>query len=358
MRAAPDVTQILTEARIEPVCEVTSWLGSRYLGQVEVTQGEVKESSVGNLLGSCELTVSSDWAPTDPGHPLAAAGQELVVRRGFRLPSGEDVGWCLVGRYRISSAQEDGGWVKVEADSVDCRLDLARWVIATRTAGSFAAQVRAIAAGVCSVDVRAADRTSAARVWEQGRSRRESLVEVLDSWGCVLRMRDGRLVVEPTPTSTAAPSMSLHDGVGGTVRRVEVGSSDGRPNAVVASTSPGGADEAPVSKLAAIEQGPYRWGGAYGQVPTFFSSPLLTTPQQCLAAARTRLDRIQRETVDLTVQAVTDPRLELDDVVRVLADDVDVVGRVTELTHALTPGKEPGQIGLTVLRGRIGGATW
>lgn len=355
----PIIDAELTAGHLTPVCEVTSWLGGRYLGTIPVAQGEVIESATDELLGSLEISVpaTSEWIPSGPGHPLAAAGQELIVRRGYRTTTGDVAGMTYLGRYRTWSAAVEDGYVRVHADSPDKRLSLARFVVPTRTSGTLSDQASQIVGNRERLTVLALDRTGTGRTWEIGSSRLDALNELCDAWGTALRIVDGSLTITPTQTS-GTPTLTITDGGGGVVVSTKIESTtDGIPNAVVASSAPEG-NEVPISGIATIQSGPYRWQGPYGEVPEFFTSPLLTTASQVQSAAETRLKRAQSKRVDLTISMPTDPRITLDDIIAVRTATINIIGQVTRARHALTLGKEPGEIGLRVLSGTIEGVTW
>lgn len=358
------VDEMLAGGVVRPVVEVTSWLDGEPLGVVPISQGTVVESASGDALARLQITVpaSPEWLPTHPGHPLAAFGQELIVRRGFLTPAGEPVGWEHLGKFRVSpSPAPSGGWLEVEAVSIDSRLSSARWVVATETGDSFTEQIYGICAGVVDVwfDDALVNGWAQPRSWEQQGSRRESLLEVCDVWGAVPRIIDGRLMIVPAPSSST-PTATIRSGPGGTLIGVEpVTDSALAPNAVVAISQPP-ESAAPTSAMVALSTGPRRWTGPYGMIPEFMTSPLLLWWADCRRAAETRLMRLQAAAPDVEVQVVTDPRIRLDSVVRVI-DEVggsDFVMRVTDATHALTAGAEPGRLRGALLSGRVAGVDW
>lgn len=340
------VDDILASGRVEPVTEITSWLDGAPKGAVPISQGEVTETAGGDLLGQLVFTLpaTAEWMPRNPGHALAPFGQELLVRRGFRMQNGDTVGWRILGRFRIRTTDPEDGWLTVTADSIDVRLTMARWIVETTTSGTIGAQVRQICAGIVPIIIKATDRSSPNRVWEAQTTRRESLLELLDAWGCVLRMIDGNLTVIPAPTGTTS-DVTVTSGVGGTlVSATPQRLADPVTNVVVASSAP--ADEATpvVTAMAVTPSGPLAWDGPYGQVVTFYASPVITTIAQAGVAAVTRLARLQAKAPDVAVECVTDPRTTLDSLRRVIDKPAatDAVVRVVEVRHALTKGKEPG----------------
>lgn len=355
--------ELIAGGVVHPVAEVTSWYDGAPLhpDPIPIAQGTVTETASGDSLGALEITVPAmrEWIPTHPMHPLAAYGQELMVRRGFQLPDGGTVGWETLGTFRILPAEVDGGWIQLRAESVDTRLNGARWVVSTRTEGTFAEQAAQICAGVVPVIVMAPDRSSVSRSWEQQDSRRSSLFELCDSWGTVPRMVDGQLTIVPLRTGSE-PDVTVSGGRGGSLVDIApVVDAELVTNVVVASSVP--EDEtAPLTAMAVIRTGPRAWDGPYGQHVRFFASPLLTTLEQCQLAAETTLARLQAVGPDIEATMITNPSVRLDSVLRIVDvdDDTDVTIRVTEATHALTAGVEPGSYRGVLLSGRIRGRTW
>lgn len=352
------VDDILASRVISPASEITSWLDGAPLGVVPLSQGQVVETASGDSLARLEFTLpaTKEWMPRDPRHPLAPFGQELLVRRGFRVYD-DSIGWEVLGRFRIRTTEPTGdGWLTVVADSIDVRLTMARWIVDTTTTGTLANQAKQICSGIVPINIAMPDRASSNRVWDDQENRRDALLELCDSWGAVLRMIDGALTIVPRPVSTT-PSITVTSGDGGTlVSAVPERLADPVPNIVVASNTPQ-EGEPTITAMAIIPAGPRAWDGPYGQVVQFYASPVITTNAQAAQAATTLLSRLQAKAPDVTVEAVTDPRIRLDTVVRVVdaPTDTDVDVRVVEVRHALTRGKEPGGFLGTYLRGDVEG---
>lgn len=354
-----NIDELMASGIVEPVSEITSWLDGVPLGVIPISQGEVVETAGGETLARLEFTLpaTKEWMPRGTDHPLAPYGQELLVRRGFRLRDGSDVGWRILGRFRIRTTLPEDGWLTVAADSIDVRLIGARWILDTTTTGTLAAQAKQVCAGIVPLIIDAPDRASGSRKWEAQTSKRESLLELLDAWGCVLRMIEGNLTVTPRPKATT-PTITVRSGDGGTlVSAVPERLNGPVANVVVASSAP--SDEATpiVSAMAVTPSGPMAWDGPYGQQVIFYASPVITTIRQAQTAAETRLSRQQAKAPDIAVECVTDPRVQLDTIVRTIdrPTDTDTVVRVVEARHALTRGKEPGGFHGQFLRGEVEG---
>jgi hypothetical protein len=160
--------------------------------------------------------------------------------------------------------------------------------------------------------------------------------------GGVLRFDAGGAlrVAVPTPYG-AVPVHTFTVGEAGDVVDYETTMTrDGITNAVVA-TGEASTDHAPLMAIAYDTDlgSPSRWGGPFGRVPEFFSSPLLTTAARAAAAARALLanERRGRER-EHTVQVVPNFLLELDDPAQIVLPDRMITGRIVKMALPLTPG--------------------
>lgn len=350
---------------VRPVVEVTSWLGSQYLGEVPV-MGGVATTDLTIIGGELELQVPNvpEWVPTAPDHPLGNVGQELLVRKGWRGSDGEVLEWATIGRYLIHRAAPEGDAITVRADGLGQRIEHFRFTDPfTAQSGQFLAQARALMSGTglpVALDSSLSSRASSSRSWERGGSRVEAWDELMTAWGAVSYIDpDARSLVVRAPwVATGAPVLTVTDGVAGSVVEVAPGGGpeDGTPNAVVASSAPEDGS-VPLSAIVTVSRGPRRWGGPYGRRPAFYASPLLTTWASVWSAARTRLASMQATTWDVTIDALSCPAIERGDLIRVVSDrnQTDVVGQVILARVAATPEDEPGQIAVQALRGVLGG---
>ena len=124
---------------------------------------------------------------------------------------------------------------------------------------------------------------------------------------------------------------------------------DGAFNVVVATGN--AADGSEVRGQAYVDSGPWAYSGGVANplpVPFGYASPLLTTQNQCTAAAQTVLNRKMREAIlrRFTIVCVPDPTLQLGDCVSITNDDVtDLLCTVEDFT---LPYK-PGEMSLTVV---------
>lgn len=350
---------------VRPVVEVTSWLGSQYLGEIPVIGGEAM-SDLTVIGGELEMQVPNtpEWVPTAPDHPLGNLGQELLVRKGWRGPTGDVLEWASIGRYMIARTVTEGDALTVRADGLGQRIENDRFTGPfTVPAGEFLAQARHLMAGTglpVVLHSSLSSRYTGSRSWERGGSRVDAWNELMTAWGAVSYIDpDTRAMVARAPYSRAGtPALSITDGVAGSVVDVSSGGGpeEGPPNGVVASSAPEDGS-VPITSTVTVSTGPRRWGGPYGRRPAFFASPLLTTWTAVDRAARTRLASLQAEAWDLTADQLSCPATQPGDLINVTSDrhHTNVVGQAILTRVALTPDDEPGQVAVQVLRGTLGG---
>lgn len=363
MRAVPaGYAELMASAVLRPCWEVTAWLGATYLGPVEVRSGTVTESAADQVAGSLDLTVPNTAAsrPKSTTSPLGWYGQQLRVRTGWKDAAGKPRVWFDLGRYRIRKPVPAGEVLQVKGDSLHQLVVNARFFTPYGfPAGTYKSRVRTLLKSVLPVtfDPQLVDRPIKAQTYE--RERIEALNDTLSSWPAQLEiLPSGVAYVGRAWENRGATVLATYsDGPGGLVVDVAPeGGEDDVPNAVVASSEPDDG-KPPLTEVAYTSSGALRWGGPYGFLPAFYSSPLLTTRAQVRAAAQTRLASLQRAVQQVRVTMVVDPRLQLGDVIRVKSAKrgTDVTGRVTGIVHGLTPVERQGDVTVSVLSGVVDG---
>ncbi|MDN5585942.1 MAG: DUF5047 domain-containing protein [Brevibacterium sp.] len=195
--------------------------------------------------------------------------------------------------------------------------------------------------------------------WRLGSSLVPQLVEEKDRWGLIDgRSRDpsiakslggrvfcdsrGSFVAAPVPTLEDPPVWSLSAGPGGAlVEPQQTLSREGVYNQVVAS----GASESgqpPVGPAVASDDDPVSptyYKGPFGAVPLFYTSKLLTTFQQCQAAALGLLAPRLGLKQTVSVSSLLNYALEPDDVITVTMPDGHNENHIIDsVTYPLTGG--------------------
>lgn len=351
---------VLASAGIQYFCKVESWLGGTLLAaDVPVeSAGEETDRSL-RVPERATFTVPRivdgfDWSPNGDRHPLAANGQQLYVKLGVGLSQGL-VEWFPRARLLIQDSQVRGDAVDVVAVGLLAYIDEARLVSPFQPTGTLGSTLRALVepALTVTVDTALVDRAVPTAVnWDEDRL--AAVLELLDAWPAVAAVDPQGFLRAAPAVQSATPVLSLTDGYGGTVITAAGSSTrDGAANAIVARGTQ--ADGAQIQGVAYMVSGPKAYGGQFNPlpVPEFFSSPLLTTIDQCTAAANTIRDRKQRETFrEYRVTMVPHPALQIGDVVS-LTSAVEGLAAVPATIESLTlpytaPAGQLPAMGLTV----------
>lgn len=327
-------------------CNVESWLGSTLLasdipisaGEEETDRGTAVPSSVTLTVPRYDRGVS--WIPKGDDHPLAANGQRLTVKLGIH--GAGNVELMQRGVFLIQESEPSGDSVRVHVVGLQQLIAEARLVSPYQPTGTLASAIRSLLEPAIPVliDAGLTDRAVPASV-NYDEDRLGTVQEMLDAW-------PARGYVDPQgfyrvvpATQSTTPVLSFTDGTGGTVIDVRGRSTrDGAFNAVVArGTSSTGQQ---VQATAYATSGPKLYGGPFNPlvVPFFFPSPLLTTVDQCLAAANTVLARKLREvSQEYTVDAVPHPALQDGDCVSLTSEKLGFSGVLCSVESIRLPYK-------------------
>lgn len=253
---------------------------------------------------------SVSWAPDSDDHPLAAKGQRLHVKLGVSTVGGA-VEWFQRGVFLIAESAADGDVVNVSAVGMLTLVDEARLVSPFQPSGTLASTLRGLVEPALTVlvDATLVDRAVPAGI-NFDEDRLGAVLELLDAWPADAYVDPAGFLRVQSVTQSTTPVFALTDGTGGTVVTVAGTSTrEGAFTAVVArgTASDGGQVQGTAFDLDAVFN-PL-------PVPSFFSSPLLTTVDQASLAAATVLARKQREAGrDITVTMVPNPALQVGDV--------------------------------------------
>lgn len=333
---------------------VESWLGDELLADA-VPVDNAREETDRSLTVPERLTLTvprlyrgESWSPTDVTHPLAAQGQRLRVQLGIELAGGM-VEWFQRGWFLVNETTTDGDSVTVEAVGLLALIEEARLVSPFQPSGTLVETLRSLVEPALTVQIDPAltDRSVPSNInWDDDRL--GAVLGLLDAWPADGYVHpDGYYAIGPATPSTT-PVLDLTDGEGGTVIEASGSSTrEGAASVVVArGTAPDGGQ---VQGLAYDYTSAHRITGAFNPlpVPYYYESPLLTTVDQCVAAAGTILARRARETaLEFTVSMVPNPALQVGDVVTLTAAGyTDLACTVEALS---LPYTADGEQGLTV----------
>jgi hypothetical protein len=309
-------------------CAVESWLDGQLLADNIPVSVAAEETDRGiRVPERVTFTVPAldggvPWSPVGDDHPLAANGQRLHVKLGVGGGSGE-VEWFSRGRFLIQDSAVDGDVVNVNAVGLLALIDEARLISPFQPSGTLASTLRGLLEPALTVlvDPALVDRSVPAAV-NYDEDRLGAALELLDAWPAYGYVDpEGFLRVALAAQSTT-PVLSLTDGQGGTVIHASGNSTrDGASNVIVSRGT--ASDGAQVQGVAYLSSGPKRASGPFNPlpVPEFFSSPLLTSIEECTAAAETIRDRKQRENAAaFRVEMVPHPALQAGDVVALTSE--------------------------------------
>lgn len=295
--------------------------------EIPIFDGDVKLDQTADVRGSLDLTTDgTGWDPRVGRSLLQPYGTELYVERGVQV-SGGSIEWVGQGYYRITSVEQDqapDGTLQVTGQDrmsaiIDAKLLAPKQYAANVLASTVFDELVHDVLPDAVIDFTVTDRTLGRQQVAED-DRYALLRDIADSLAAVMYFdHRGHLVVAPAPSTTTPPVLTVSGGPGGVlVKASRALTRDGVYNIVVASGE--GADEKTAVRGVAYDDNPSSptyWQGDYGQVPRFYSSPLLTTVGQAAAAARTLLTQSIGLPFNVTFSAVPHPGLEPGDIVRV-----------------------------------------
>lgn len=346
--ASPMLAEVLNGSRTVSSTIAVYYDGVSVLDEVPISTGSLDVDSSQDVPASLTVSVpryivledgsSLDLMPVRATSPLACDGTRIAVTYRAAKP-GAPAEALNLGWYRIQEWEEGDGTIDLTATGLEAVVQESTFLNpATTTPGvAYSTTAAALLAKLLPLRVTAdAAKITAAQTYEDDRL--AALADLVTSWPARMLVDDsGTLVIAPPFDDTTDPVvLTLTDGENGTVVQApRSGTRDDVYNAVKASGEQSG-DVAPVSAVAYLTEGPYRWNGPFGNVPYFYSSPLLTTVAACQAAARTRLASIQARISPVTIEAAPDPRIEVGDVLALNYRDVTKTLRVDSLSLPLT----------------------
>jgi hypothetical protein len=347
MRDGPDPAVLATSAEWRVV--VSSWQGDDLRAEaLPVVSGTWSADATQQVPEQLTITVPTgayaEWIPgTDTTHPLARYGQVLDVSIIVSSADGQRTWETQIGRAGIQGwSAADPGDVSVEAVGVLQRVadDRLPEPTSPSVGSTFFSEFRRLLSGGIPVDLDPAviDRVVPGDfVWQEDRL--SALYDLADAWPVQIHVDPDGALRLTAPLSPVVPAavMTFKDGEGGTI--VSAPRSDTRAdvyNAVVARANTSEPNLPTVQAHAQLTSGPMSVDGPYGPVRRFYSSPLLDSYEQCVAAANSVLLTSVLPSRTVVVTHAADPRVELYDPVRAIRDGVIYDGYVVAYSLPLT----------------------
>lgn len=314
-------------------------LRSQLTGPLDIVGGSVTASRTAATRRSCTVNLvdrDGTLAQIFPKGRQAVPAVELVLQRGIEYDDGTRE-LLPLGVFGVSGVS-----VKRGAEYSLGGYDRARRVARARPTSPLA-----IATGQRYVDAAAGlvtgglpfdvdvqiTATSGATV-----SNAIVLLEQADRWAEAAKLcaaagaelfwdRTGRLIIQDIAQPAASPVWSYLDGVNSVILDDTEWTLADEPgyNAVVA-VGDSSANTAAVPRAMAVDndpRSPTYYYGDYGQVPEFYSSPLLTSDALAQAAAASRLQKRLGANDAMTLATIPHPAQDPGDTVRVRYYDID-----------------------------------
>ncbi len=296
--------------------------------EIPIISGDVLAAATSDIRATLNLTTSFEW-PRDASGLLSPYGNEIYVERGLVYGNGqtEMVG---LGYFRIDTPDQDDtpdGPIDIVAKDrmagiLDARFLTPRQFAAALTRGQVVQALvgEVYPAAVIEWDSPAVRDAAVGRTITAERDRYATLRDLLTSLGRVGYFdHRGVFKIAVPPTVTGTPSWTIDAGRDGVlVKMSRQITREGIYNAVVAS---GEATDTTPPVWAAVADlspaSPTRWGGRFGQVPRFYSSPFITSVDQARSAASLILRKNLGLPYQVDLEAIANAALEPYDVVQV-----------------------------------------
>lgn len=296
--------------------------------EIPITGGDVISASTADIRSTLDLTTVYDW-PKNASGDLAPYGNEIFVERGIAYGTGSHE-WVGLGFFRINTPDQDeapNGPIQIAATDrmsgiIDARFLTPRQFASTLTCGQLVSALitEVYPAATVSWDDTGVRDTAVGRTVTADRDRFGTLKDLVTSLGKVGYWRyDGVFRVETPPAVSGTPSWVVNSGKDGVVVKLSrTITREGIYNVVVAS---GEATDTSPPVWAAVADlspsSPTRYGGRFGPVPRFYTSPFLSTTDQCRLAAEVLLRKSLGLPYSINLQAIPNAAVEPDDLLRV-----------------------------------------
>jgi hypothetical protein len=314
--------------------------------EIPILDGDVQADASAEVRSSLELTTSASWDDIPTTWPEAFIERGVVYGDGVRE-------WVSLGYFRIQDiTQEDAPNGPIRISGLDrmqgiiqARLIQPRQYPASATISAVVSDLVwevfptvSIVIGSPFLDA-ATQPLGTSKLVE--RDRYDFLLRIAKSYGCVMYFDHNgnfKMVAAPDP---AVPVWTMNHGRGGVLARMS--RSLNRAEAYNAWVAEGEAlgDTAPAHGVAydLDPLSPSRYDGPFGPAPMFFSSSMIATNAQAVAAAEAMRDRSIGIPYNVTFGTVPNPALEVTDPVSIsYSDTVNAETHVIDkLSYPLTP---------------------
>jgi hypothetical protein len=330
MRSVTDVFLQALRTSHQLALRVTAYPPSGDPFDVPINDGSVTLDRTADHRGRVDLVISDpSYYPDVETDPVNIYGTELNVQRGIDYGNGS-VELVSLGWYRVQSIERDqpstsglavSGWDR--SQQVEDERSTQPRTIGPAT---YVAMIQDLVNDIfpsAVFHVTADSTTGTKQVLD--RERWQSIQQFAAAIGYeVFVNADGEWVIQPVPDpTTATPVWTVDAGLTGVLVSVnDTIARDNVPNGVVAvgEAADGGT---PAHALVTDDDAssPTLWGGAYGHVPAFYSSPFIHNNTQATKAATALLNDHKGAGRSVSFAAAPNPALEPDDCITLTYPD-------------------------------------
>lgn len=320
---------------------------------IPILSGDVTFDGNADIRGSLELETDGNgmW-PRSKTSLLAPYGNEVFVERGLQYGDGTSE-YVSLGYYRINTPAQDtapNGPIRLSctdrmAGIVDGRVTAPKQYPSGTVVGTIVSALVTEIYPTATIEWDDATNTAqTGRVLILEEDRYAFLNDLITSYGKIWYWDYRGVLVIRTAPSSSTPVWDVDAGGNGVlVQASRTLTREGLYNAVVAVGE--GMDTIAPARGVAYDDNPASptyWGGSFGKVPRFYSSPFITTADQATAAAKEILRKTLGLPYNVNLTAVPNSALEPNDPVRVkyattVASETHVLETITIPLTATEP---------------------
>jgi hypothetical protein len=299
--------------------------------EIPIADGDIDFDSGADVRATLDLTLDPTLWPPNAGSLITPYGTEIFCARGMMLGAGQRV-YVSQGYYRVYTVEQDDaprGPVRVSGRDrmsglIDGRLEApVQLPPGASVQTAFDTLVLDIYPdALIEFDFDASTTTfPGTHIAEEDRfGFLDDIVRALGKvWYWDYR---GALVIKDAP-DPGQPVWDINHGKSGVlITASRERTREGVYNSVVVvGEAPGNAASARAVARDMAPDSPVRWGGPFGKVPRFYSSPFITNNEQAGIAAKSLLTRSRGLPYVVSFSTVVNPALEVLDPVRVSYSD-------------------------------------
>lgn len=304
--------------------------------EIPIDGGDINYDASADIRATLDLSTTPAYWPANISDLITPYGTEIFVERGVMLGAGLKV-WVSQGYYRIYSVEQDDsprGPVRIAGKDrmsglVDGRLEKPVQFLSGASVKTVFDTLVLDVYPDAEIEYDFDETTTTFpgnHIAEQDRY--GFLADVVKALAKVWFWDYRGVLVVRDALDPESPVWDINHGQDGVlITASRERTRDGVYNAIVAVGESPGDDSPPALGIArdTAANSPIRWGGPFGKVPGFYSSPFLTTDAQAAASAASILTRSRGLPYSVSFSTVVNPALEVLDPIRVSYSDTGQV---------------------------------